>query len=51
MGIVDYMKEDLYKLVNINQSNHIHDSHITDQEMEETSVFQPVKDPKGKQRE
>ena len=51
MGTIGYMKEDLQKLVNMNQSSHIHDSPIRDQEMEETSVIQPIKDPKGKQRE
>ena len=51
MGTIGYMKEDLQKLVNMNQSIHIHDSPIKDQEMEETLVVQPVKDPKGKQWE
>ena len=51
MGIIGYMKEDLHKLVNMNQSNHFQDSPIRDQPLEETSVVQPVKDPKGKQWE
>ena len=48
MGIIGYMKEDLQKMVNMNQSSHFQDSPVRDQSMEETSVVQPVKDPKGK---
>ena len=51
MGTLGYMKDDLQKLVNMNQSSHIHDSPIRDQVMEETSVVWPIKDPKGKQWE
>ena len=50
MGTIAHMKEDLQKLVNMNQSSHIHDSPIRDQEMEEALVVQLVKDPKGKQK-
>ena len=48
MGTIGYMKEDLQKLVNMNQRSHIHDSPIKDQAMEETSLVHLVKDPKGK---
>ena len=49
MGTIGYMKEDLQKLVNMNQSIYFHESPVRDWEMEETSVVQSVKDPKGKQ--
>ena len=48
MGTVGYMKEDLQKLVNMNQSSHFQDSPVRDHLMEETSVAQPTKDPKEK---
>ena len=38
LGTIGYMKEDLQKLVNMNQRSHIQDSPIRDQTMEETSV-------------
>ena len=47
--VLNYFK--LQKLVNMNQSNHIHDSPTKYQEMEEASVVHPVKDLKGKQQE
>ena len=50
MGIMGYMKEDLRKLVNMNQSSHMHDYPSSDQAMEEASVVQPVMDTKGKQQ-
>lgn len=49
MSTIGYMKEDLQKLVNMNQSSHFQDSPVRDQPMKETSVVQLVKDPKGKQ--
>ena len=49
MGTIGYMKEDLQMLVNMNQSSHFYDSPVRDKAMEETSVVQPVKDPKGNQ--
>ena len=51
MGTIGYMKEDLQKLVNMNQSIHLQDSPVRDQPMEETSIVHHVKDPKGKQLE
>ena len=51
MGTTEYMKENLQKLVSINQSNHFQDSLVKDHPMEETSIVQPIKDPKGKQLE
>ena len=50
MGTIGYMKDELQKLVNMNQSSHIHDYPSRDQAMEEASVMQPVKDTKGKQQ-
>ena len=51
MGTIGYMKEDLQKLVNMNQSSHFQESPIKDQPMEEASVVQLVKDPKGNRQE
>ena len=50
MGTISY-KDDLQKLVNMNQSSHIQDYPSRDQAMEEASMMQPVKDTKGKQQE
>ena len=51
MGNLGYMKDDLKKLVNMNQSSFIQDNQNRDQAMEEASVEQTVKDQKGKQKE
>ena len=51
MGNIGYMKDDLKKLVNMNQGNFIQDNQNRDQAMEEASVEQPVKEQKGKQQE
>ena len=51
MGTIGYTKEDRQKLVSMNQRSHFQDSPVRDHPMEETSVVQPEKDPKGKQLE
>ena len=51
MGNIGYMKDDMKKLVNMNQGSYIKDNQNIDQAMEEASMEQPVKDQKGKQEE
>ena len=48
MGTIGYMKEDLHKLVSMNQCNHCQTSHARDHPMEETVVAQPEKAPQDK---
>ena len=48
MGTIGYMKEDLHKLVNMNQCSHYKISPARDHSMEETSVSQPEKAPRDK---
>ena len=50
MGTIGYIKGALQKLVNMNQSIHFQDSPVRDKPMEEHSVVQSGKDPKGKQQ-
>ena len=45
MGTIGYIKEDLQKLVNMNQCNQCQNSSARDHPMEETSVAQLVKAP------
>ena len=48
MGNIGYMKDDLKKLVNMNQGIFIQDNQNRDQAMEEASVEHLVKEQKGK---
>ena len=50
MGIVDTIKEEVRKLVNMNQRSHCQDSPARDHLMEETLVVQPVEVPGEKQQ-
>ena len=50
MGIVDTIKEEVQKMVNMNQRSHCQESPARDHPMEETSVVQPVHEPGGKQQ-
>lgn len=51
MSNIGYMKDDLKKLVNMNQGSYIQDNQNNNQGMEEASVEQPAKEQKGKQKE
>ena len=51
MGTIGYMKDNLQKLVKMNQRSHIYDSPARDWAMEEASMVHPVKVPNGKQQE
>ena len=48
MGNIGYMKDDLEKLVNMNQGSFIQDNQNRDQAMEDVTVEQHVKEQKGK---
>ena len=50
MGTIGYIKEDLQKLVNMNQCSHCQNSPARDHPMEDISVAQPVKSPGEKQQ-
>ena len=48
MGTIDTIKDEMHKLVNMNQWSHCQDSSVRDHPMEETSVVQPVLEPDEK---
>ena len=51
MGNIDYMKDDLKKLVDMSQGSYIHDNMNKDHAMEEATVEHSAKDKKGKEKE
>ena len=50
MGNIDYMKDDLKKLVDMSQGSYIHDNMNEDHAMEEATVENSIKDKKGKEK-
>ena len=51
MGNIGYMKDGFKYLVNMNQGNFIQDNQNRDQAMEDATVEQPDKEPKGQQKD
>ena len=51
MGNIDYMKDDLKKLVDMSQGSYIHDNMNKYHAMEEATMEHFVKDKKGKEKE
>ena len=45
MGVVDNIKEEVQKMVNMNQCGHFQDSLARDHPMEETSLVQSIEEP------
>ena len=50
MRTVDFIKEEVHKLTNMNHCSHCQEIPTQDHPMEETSVVQPVHGPGGKKK-